>query len=311
MSMIFKLILVFIILLSILLCQVSGEEGVRAIIIDRDNTSTNVTNFNYDVITITKGYSDVAIPVKTIKEVNFWWKDGKQFATILTTVGKNITGWDKYRGYYTGYTEDGAFTLDQDNAQKIIFIHPQIYKFILDNCMITNTRAVHEDTDFASLSVSVDNKKIQKSPTNKYLGDLNNGLHTIDLEVGPTPIFPDPNIPVIIGFEIVNAGNNNSGSHNGEITNAVSAGAGALTDEFAPGAGTIVEVVVKSLADVLTVNCDGPVVVDRIVTNGEQLAEWTSKGPYSVTNQYPGIDSPTGCGSNSQYEATWHVERIS
>lgn len=184
-----------------------------------------------------------------------------------------------------------------------------IYKFVIDNCQITNTRSVHEDTDYANLGVAVGNALVNGGTQTKSLGNLNNGVHTIDLEVGPTPVANDPNTPVIIAFQIVNSGHTDYST----IVDAMSAGTGALITAFVPvpGVGTAAGFVAKYLGGIFTANCDGPVAVDKIVTNGEQIAEWTANGPHSVTKNYPGTDSPTGCGSNSQYDVTWHVEKVS
>lgn len=180
------------------------------------------------------------------------------------------------------------------------------YNFVLDSCRITNTRSVHEDTDYASLGVSVSNAMVG-TPQTKSLGNLNNGVHPINLVVGPTPVAADPNIPVAMAFQIVNSGHTDYST----IVDALSAGTGALIDSYLPGAGSATGVVLKYLGGILTANCDGPVAVDKIVTNGQQLAEWTASGQHSVTTYYPGTDSPTGCGSNSEYYVTWHVERVS
>jgi hypothetical protein len=192
-------------------------------------------------------------------------------------------------------------------VKPILASTPPTYKFVLDNCEISNTRSLHQDTDYASLAVSVNNK-IAGGPKTTFMGDVNNGLHQINLEVGPIPVAVDQNTPVDIGLQIVNSGHPDYST----MITALSNSMGSLVNDFVPGAGTAAEYVVKNLGSLLDLgNCDGPVAVDKIYTNGQQLADWTANGPHTVTKYYPGTDSATGCGSNSQYKVTWHVEKVS
>jgi len=177
------------------------------------------------------------------------------------------------------------------------------YNFVLDSCEITNTRSVHEDTDYASLGVSV--SRINGTPQTKSLGNLNNGIHPINLVVGPTPVAANPNTPVIIAFQIINSGYTDHSA----IVDAAALAIGSLFGN-STGVQVIAAATLKYLGGIFTANCDGTVAVDRISTNGQQLAEWTASGPHSVRTFYPGTDSATGCGSNSKYYVTWHVEKV-
>jgi hypothetical protein len=65
------------------------------------------------------------------------------------------------------------------------------------------------------------------------------------------------------------------------------------------------------LLGIVFANCDGAVAVDQINVTGADLINWTTgTGMYSETGFYPGLDSPTGCGSNSRYNVTWSVIRL-
>ena len=181
------------------------------------------------------------------------------------------------------------------------------YKFVLDSLKITNTRALHEDTDYANWGVAVNGGMVSGSPQTKSLGNLNNGVHPINLAIGPISIPNDPNTPVTITLQVVNSGHTDYS----KIVDTLSAGAGLLISKLVnEGAGAATGAVLKELGDIFTANCDGPVAVDKIVTNGQELATISVGNPYTLTTNYPGTDSPYGCGSNSQYSVTWHVEKV-
>jgi hypothetical protein len=182
------------------------------------------------------------------------------------------------------------------------------YNFVLDSLKITNTRAVHEDTDYANWGVAVNDVMVPGSPLTKSLGNLNNGVHPINLAIGPISVPNDPNTPVTITLQVVNSGH----TDHSEIVNTLSAGAGVLIGKaINEGAGAATGAALKYLGGILTADCDGPVAVDKIITNGQELAGISVNQPYTLTTYYPGTDSATGCGSNSQYFVTWHVEKVS
>jgi hypothetical protein len=55
-------------------------------------------------------------------------------------------------------------------------------------------------------------------------------------------------------------------------------------------------------------NCDGPVVASMFVYSGYELKQATANGkPLVTTTNYPGIDSPDGCGDNSNYNVTFRI----
>ncbi len=57
----------------------------------------------------------------------------------------------------------------------------------------------------------------------------------------------------------------------------------------------------------LIANCDGPVAGQTIIVDDHW--SWLPDGSYTHTQYYPGIDSDTGCGDNSEYHVTWTVRR--
>lgn len=185
------------------------------------------------------------------------------------------------------------------------------YKFVIDTLIIDTTRSLQQDTDWASLGVSVNNQVF--TPKTNFVGNLEPYANAIDLEVGPIPIPDDANVPVSIAYLIVNSGSAPSSPSNAEYI--MDAATDALLLSYAPGSGSALEFADRHVGDLLTSYCDGTVVADKIVTNGNQLAEFWTANPGKKHREYPGhyhgTDSATGCGSNSDYQLSWTVERVS
>lgn len=184
------------------------------------------------------------------------------------------------------------------------------YKFVLDYCSVVYTRSTFGDTDYASFGVSVRNQMVNGTPKTKFLFSLENSntvnSYPINIEIGPTPIPDDPNFPVIIAFLIVNSGEPHS-----NVDDVMNAGTEALINSYS-GFGSSFAFADSHVKDILaSLSCDGTVAADKIVTNGQEIAQWTATGSHTVYKQYSGTDSPVGCGSNSRYDVSWHVERVS
>jgi hypothetical protein len=57
-----------------------------------------------------------------------------------------------------------------------------LYSFTLESFRITDTRSVHNDTDFVAVSVKVGDNAPITLPT-KSMGDVNNGVHKVGLVI--------------------------------------------------------------------------------------------------------------------------------
>ena len=79
----------------------------------------------------------------------------------------------------------------------------QSYTFTLDSFRITDTRSVHNDTDFVSIGVAVGNNPPITVPV-KDMGDVNNGTHTVNLSIPNVSVAPDQK--VAFSYSIVNSG---------------------------------------------------------------------------------------------------------
>jgi len=74
----------------------------------------------------------------------------------------------------------------------------------------------------------------------------------------------------------------------------------------------VLSAVATGVGDVINLfnpDCDGPVVADAIPVSGSDLAMWTQNGSYVRTIGFAGVNSATGCGSNSFYEVTYTIAR--
>ncbi len=188
---------------------------------------------------------------------------------------------------------------------------PDYYYFSLDSMKIENTRARHNDTDHATLSIKVGDKLYD--PTTKHLGDLNNGDYPLQMRFGPIEI-SDPKTPIVMHLVVVNAGHKS----NDDVEKAVKTGIDKLIDELAKNNGSdngngngwvmLAKTITSVLGGLLFADCDGVVVADQIVSTGGDLKKWDVV--HSETRDYPGTDSPTGCGSNSKYKATWSIRHF-
>lgn len=195
------------------------------------------------------------------------------------------------------------------------------FSFTLDSFKITDTRSRHEDTDYVSFTSLVKSATASGTPQTltKYMGDVNNGVHTVNLifpriSVGPADV-------VVLNYLIVNTGHKNPSQTVSTLENtgnklAVAAGtaAGAAIGSAIPGLGTALGAVAGWLAGEITTlinaNCDGAVAAEQNVFTYSDLLAKTAQGMFTHTTKHPGTNSPSGCGSNSVYYVTWHMQRV-
>jgi len=204
---------------------------------------------------------------------------------------------------------------------------PASYTFRLVSMQVLNTRSAHLDSDKASLTVGV-GPNPQPVTVTKDLGDVNNGTYQIGLSIGPIQI-SDPNIGIAMNYLILNSGHQSHDEVNKILTGTGDslAAQGAKVATAAIGSavglavgssilpvlgsalGALAGWLVGQLTGLLTANCDGPVASEQAVFKGQQLWNLTAHGAYTHTTYHPGVDSASGCGSNSIYTATWSISR--
>jgi len=196
------------------------------------------------------------------------------------------------------------------------------YTFTLDGFRVTNTRALLQDTDYASIAVSVGGNAPIMVPA-KAMGGINNGVYPVGLSIPNITV--QPGQAVSVSYAIVNSGFNQNTLEQDLIKwigsaaqKAAGAGAAALAGLLTsdPTATSIANTAgeqaggwaANKLLNIIFADCDGTVAAGDHVFSGLQLANDTAGGHtmWSQDNN-PGTDSPVGCGSNSQYYVTWSV----
>jgi hypothetical protein len=207
------------------------------------------------------------------------------------------------------------------------------YEFFINDITINTTRARHNDTDFASLSLQVG--AVPFGTKTWSMGDVNNGLYFGDanLRFGPIEI-DDPGTLIGLAMQVVNAGNVAPDvimarlQATGDTLAGTVGGVGAsdvaaaiLTDAGAaslPAGGAGIWLLLTAggiealnlLWTWLDVDCDGVVAADLIVTPRLEFDQLTAvTGRVDISRDYPGTDSPVGCGANSRYSVTFSVFR--
>ena len=168
---------------------------------------------------------------------------------------------------------------------------PGRYVMSFDQIDISNTRAVHQDTDHASLTIAVNGTVVDNQT--RDLGNLNNGIHGVNLQIGPVNVGPNDVFKCI--YHVLNKG------HGDNTT---------IDDALARGATAAINTVVRGIISLIDADCDGDVVIDVLTFNGTQLEQLTSSiGSHGEIRPYS-FESQVGCGSSPQYTATWHINRV-
>jgi hypothetical protein len=197
-----------------------------------------------------------------------------------------------------------------------------VFTFTLNSFQITETRALHNDTDYVSLSVAVGTKP----PTTvvKSMGDVDNGTHEVNLSVPSIAVLPSES--VALTYSIVNAGGISNfeqqllkagESAAQQLGNEGVKALGDLANGPLPGSGPFIDVIgqaawgwlVGKIDGFLTPGlCNGTVAGGDKAYTGAQLAYQTADGAVITSTELnKGTSSPEGCGSNSRYYVTWSI----
>jgi len=213
---------------------------------------------------------------------------------------------------------------------------PTRYRFSVDNVHVTQTRALHSDTDTAQASIAAWNWGVQNAV--QKLGDLGgigdpndsqpNQLHfePITVELCETALFNylvvnnDHADQKALDSALTKAGTSLTSGSVKSISNSLAAGVGAIVGiELVGGIvapiigsllGSLVGWLLEQVGDVIFADCDGIVAAELISYLGRDLHLKTANGGLSVTTTHHGTDSNDGCGGNSQYEVTWTITRV-
>ncbi|MCJ1363731.1 hypothetical protein MMC16_002840 [Acarospora aff. strigata] len=211
------------------------------------------------------------------------------------------------------------------------------YSFSVDVIQCNITRSRNDDTLYISASVAVAGREPMKA--SKTLGEHAEGFTYPGINLAKIPLSDDE--IAVFTYVIVNAGHQSSNVVLKTIEDAATslaktganaaaqaigtaggaaAGAaiGALIGSSVPVVGTLVGAALGALAvkffgnivDLLNPNCDGPIASAVQTFTGAELRNKLNSGqPLTHKDSNPGIDSPSGCGRNSEYYTTWSVKR--
>jgi PASTA domain-containing protein len=194
-----------------------------------------------------------------------------------------------------------------------------VFSFTLDSFQITDTRSLHEDTDYVTYTLLVKAQDGSGTPRTltKSMGDVNNGVHSVNLSFSNVQV--NPTDTVVLNYLIVNSGHKNPG----QITSALESAAGKLATQggtllgnaIAPGIGgsllgAAAGWLAGELLGIITANCDGPVAAEQDTFKYSDLIADTANGQFKHSTKHPGIDSAKGCGRNSVYIVNWHMLQV-
>lgn len=196
---------------------------------------------------------------------------------------------------------------------------PRFATFTMDNFGISNTRSRHNDTDFVYLGASVGaNPPVYAL---KSMGDVNNGTHSVGLSLEVD--IPDDDTIVVFTYLIRNGKGDDATNKavqsalsaigeeiikHGDIAAAVTVGS-----VLVPVAGSLLAAAAAILGAVeggliLFADCDGVVASGAMRFTGSDLIKRTATGQkITQSENHAGTNSPTGCGSNSQYSTVCNV----
>jgi hypothetical protein len=199
-----------------------------------------------------------------------------------------------------------------------------LYTFSIPSLRIDNTRSLHEDTDYVSLTLAVGTNPPQTKT--RKIGNVNNGTHTVGLSFDGISVPPGQN--AVFTYAVVNNGH----ASEADVASALEKAGDALGQKAAQAAasaigglvgaelgasigtaavpvlgtalGAIAGWLIGELGGIAFADCDGPVAAGVHIFTAADLAGGAS---VSGTDHSPGTNSAWGCGSNSDYYVTWSV----
>lgn len=200
---------------------------------------------------------------------------------------------------------------------------PVAFSFTIDNFVITETRSRHEDTDYVSSTLMLQNADGTGTPKTitKAMGNLNNGTFPVALTFPNIVVSPGQSVQW--SYSIVNAGNapaskvesgletvgNQLLSTEAKFIISGAVTAGSLLGLAGTAVASVVAIFATSLEGMLTANCDGPVAAEAHTFAYADLVTDTATGPFLNITHHPGQNSPSGCGENSSYFVNWHIDQ--
>ena len=197
-----------------------------------------------------------------------------------------------------------------------------IYSLDIESFTIHDTRALHKDTLWLNMSAFIDGDLANS--WSLRLGEFNNGVHQVAQAVRDRPgtVINDPDAKVVLNFQLVNSANVPADTMSGRMAGTADQLAG-ITAGLAGVKGLAAAVasgyfwlaigleIGANLWSWLDTDCDGPIAAEQIAGRRYLLDFQTDNLDHSVRTMknYPGTDSQTGCGGNSNYDLVWWLHR--
>jgi len=192
------------------------------------------------------------------------------------------------------------------------------YHFAVDQLVCYEPRSgsilgAGNDTVVVTVRVTIDGQ--DRSPVSKNIGEVGGGFQPVGVVTSFTA--DDPGAPLVMSFQMVN-------SKDGETAATIQAaeagfdalkgaGVGAVVGSVGgvPGAllGAAAGAVAGAIKGMLFNNCDGLLAADTAHLSGASLNDHTAASRHVEDKRYPGVDSPGGCGANSDYGAHWGIKQ--
>ena len=185
----------------------------------------------------------------------------------------------------------------------------------IDSIHIVDTRSLHEDTDYLSFTLLIEEENVHSAPQTqvKSMGNINSGTHAVNLAFENLSIV-NPTDHLIFNYLIVNS----QGDRVTVETTLETVGTQLVTTELSelgwvPEASAMVEYgpwLSQNLQGIFYPRCDGVVAVETNFFYLSDLLTSTASGRFSHSTKHNGSDSATLCGSNSDYIVNWHITQI-
>jgi hypothetical protein len=166
------------------------------------------------------------------------------------------------------------------------------FSFTLDSFKITDTRSLHEDTDYLVFTLRVANGGAV--PLVKSMGNINSGSHTVGLS------FPNVQMGVTdavnLNYIIVNAGSSSRVDVETLLEKVSVLVAGGVTGfpEFNSALPVYSGWFVNELKTIIHSRCDGIVAAERSTFMINDLRARPGGLPFTQSTKHPGYDSPAG-----------------
>jgi len=207
------------------------------------------------------------------------------------------------------------------------------YTFTIEGFHIDNTRSRFDDTDEVGGALQIGDETLPSQSRSN--GDVDEGDYPIGFVFGPR-LVSQPNTAVVLSYSIYNGDTSrlpkslaamstdlvNKGvdsmiqgkdPEQGDLSDFTNYPGAPENANFNFDAGSWIKVLeFITLANFLFPDCDGFVAVGTI---GREKKKWDALIDDAggdirhASVQYPGTDSPAGCGSNSDYSVRWSVRR--